>query len=424
MKQKLVFLSLTLLVRMAGFAQPGIEECYEKARLNYPLIRQYDLIKRSRDYNLANAGKAWLPQVQLSAKASYQSEVTEIPIDFSQAPQLANIEIPSMSKDQYGVTLEVSQSLWDGGASGAKRKSIRARSEAEEKETEVGLYAVRERVNQLFFGVLLCDAMAEQNRLFQDELGRNYNRIQALMQGGLANQADLDAVRVEQLKAEQGLTQIRRGRKAYLEMLSAFIGEKLDEGARLEKPVAHSLAAAAIARPELGLFDAQGAMIDAARSELNASLQPRLGFFLQGGYGKPGLDMLKNEFSAYYMGGVRLTWNFGAFYTRRNSLRLLESNRNAVEVQRRTFLFNTALSRSGKENEIDTYRELLRSDDEIIALRRSVKQASEAKLENGTLTATDLMRDATAEQLSRQEKILHEIEMLQAIYNLKFIVNN
>jgi hypothetical protein len=134
--------------------------------------------------------------------------------------------------------------------------------------------------------------------------------------------------------------------------------------------------------------------------------------------------MLKNKFSPYYIGGVRLTWSLSAFYMRKNSLRILETGTNAIETQRETFLFNTALNRVGKENEINKYRELLRSDDEIIALRNSIKRASEIKFENGTLTATDLMRDATAEQLARQEKIVHEIEMLQAIYNLKFIMNN
>jgi outer membrane protein TolC len=207
-------------------------------------------------------------------------------------------------------------------------------------------------------------------------------------------------------------------------MLSVFIGEAIDDATTFAKPNVSRPVAANVLRPELSLFDANLASIEVARSEINASLMPRVGLFLTGGYGKPGLNMLKDAFAAYYIGGVRLTWNFGASYTRKNNLRLLESNRSAVEVQRETFLFNTALSRTGKENEIDKYRELLRSDDEIIALRNSVKRSSEAKLANGTLTATDLMRDATAEQMARQDKIVHEIEMLQAIYHLKFITNN
>jgi outer membrane protein TolC len=423
--KKWIVLILTLSVNVASFAQLSVEECYEKAKANYPLIKQYELLKRARDYNLSNVGKMWLPQIQLAAKATYQSDVTEIPIDFSQVPipQPANIEIPSVSKDQYGITLEISQTLWDGGTSGAKRKTINAQSDVNEKELEVNLYAMRERVNQLYFGVLLCDAMTEQAKLFQEELDRNYNRVSALMQSGLANQADLDAVKVEQLKVAQRVTQIAYGRKAFLDMLSAFIGEKIDDSKTLNKPSADYQPSTTSARPELKLFDARKTTMEATKKELNTSLSPRIGVFLTGGYGKPGLNMLKNEFSAYYIAGVRLLWNIGAFYTRKNSLRLLETGSNAIETQRETFLFNMALSQTGKENEINKYRELLQSDDEIITLRNSIKQSSEAKLQNGTTTATDLMRDANAEQQARQDKIVHEIEMLQAIYNLKFIVN-
>ncbi|MDR1810892.1 MAG: TolC family protein [Prevotella sp.] len=428
MTKRMFLLSLTLIACTAVFGQISIEECYEKARDNYPLIKRYDLIERAREYNLSSVSKAWLPQVGLSAKATYQSEVTEIPLDFSKLG--LPFSIPSLDKDQYGATLEINQTIWDGGVSGAKRKSIRAKTEAEKQEVEVSLYAVRERVNQLFFGILLCDAMLEQNRLFQSELQTNYEKVAHLVQGGLANQTDLDAVRVEQLKAKQGETQITHSRKACLDMLSVFIGEKLDESVTLQKPVTSSNSTLLWSgtgrgvRPELSLFDANLASLDAAKSELDASLTPKVGLFLTGGYGKPGLNMLKTEFSAYYIGGIRLSWNIGSFYTRKNSLKLLKTNRNNIEVQRETFLFNTALSKTGKENEIDKYRDLLKSDDEIVSLRHSVRRAAEAKVENGTMTVADLMHEANAEQLARQDKIVHEIELLQAIYNLKFITNN
>lgn len=426
MNKRISIVIFALCICYSGFAQLTVEDCYAKAKANYPLIKRYDLIERTREYNLSNVIRAWLPQITLSAKATYQSEVTKIPIDFSQVPipQLAAVEIPELSKDQYGITLEINQTIWDGGISGARRKGVQAKTETEKQEIEVSLYAIRERINQLFFGILLCDAMLEQNRLFQEELQTNYERVTNLMNGGLANQADLDAVRVEQLKAKQSETQIVHGRKAYLEILSVFIGEKLDGSVILQKPVEQTTAEMKINRPELLMFDANLASLNAAKSEINAGLMPKFGLFLIGGYGKPGLDMLKDEFSAYYIGGVRLSWNIGAFYRRKNNLNLLETNRNNIEVQRETFLFNNALSKTAKESEIEKYRELLKSDDEIIALRNSVKRAAEAKVESGTMTVTDLMHESNAEQLARQSKIIHEIELLQAIYNLKFITNN
>ena len=411
---------------MQTFAQLSIEECYRKAEANYPLVKQYGLIEQSRDYNLSNAAKSWLPQIQLSAKATYQSDVTKIPIDFSQItnPQMADMKIPELRRDQYGAAIEISQTLWDGGISSAKRKTIQANADAEKADWEVSLYALKERVNQLFFGILICDAMLEQNRVLQDELLRNFEQITALVKSGMANQADIDAVKVEQLKAKQNFTQISYSKKAYLQMLAAFIGEKLDENTTLQKSEVTFTNSNEISRPELLFFDSKLLILNALEEEINADLMPKFGLFLTGGYGNPGLNMLKDGFTAYYIGGIRLSWNIGAFYTNKNRLSLLNSNRNAIAIQRETFLFNTSLNRRSKESEVEKFREILESDDEIIALRSSVKRTTEVKVVNGTANVTDLMRDVTAEALAKQEKARHEIEMLQAIYNLKFITNN
>ena len=426
MYKKLIFLIFTLLLSMRIFAQLDIETCYEKAMANYPLVRQYGLIEQALEYNLSNAGKAWLPQIQLSAKASYQSDVTKIPIDFSQMPipQLAEMKIPELSRDQYGATIDVSQTLWDGGISEAKRNSIKANADAEKADLEVNLYAVKERVNQLFFGILMCDALLEQNRLFQDELQQNLDRVSAFTKSGLANQADIDAVKVEQLKANQQFIQVSHSRKAYISMLEAFIGENLNENDVLQKPEVGWTHATGISRPELNFFDRKLLLFDASQNEIKADLMPKFGLFLTGGYGNPGLNMLKDGFSAYYIGGIRLSWNIGALYSFRNRQNMLISNRNAIAVQRETFLFNTSLNKSQKENEVEKFRAILQSDEEIITLRNAVKRALEVKVTNGTANVTDLMREVIAETLARQEKTLHEIEMLQAIYNLKFITNN
>lgn len=433
MTKKMFLLSFVLLACTAVFSQVTIENCYQKARANYPLIKRYDLIERTREFNLSVVSKAWLPQIGLSAKATYQSDVTKIPIDFSKIFQALGLPpdrapiIPELSKDQYMAALEINQTIWDGGITAAMRKGIKAKTEAEKQEVEVNLYALRERVNQMFFGILMCDAMLEQNKLFQSELQTNYERVTHLVAGGLANQADLDAVRVGQLKAKQGETQILHGKKALVEMMSVFISEKLDENTVFQKPADTGLQNFGTLqnnRPELALFNANLASLDAAKSEINASLTPKIGFYIMGGYGRPALNMLKDEFSPFYIGGFRLSWNISSFYTRKGKLNIIENNRNNIEVGRETFLFNMSLSQTNKENEIDKYRDLLKSDEEIVELRKSVRLAAEAKVESGTMSVTDLMHEQNAEQLARQDKIVHEIELLQAIYNLKFITNN
>jgi outer membrane protein TolC len=422
MKRKTIILVYLLCIYSSSFAQLSLEDCHAKARANYPLIQQYSLIERARDYNLSNVRRGYLPQIQFSAKASYQSEVTEIPIDFSKL-EIPNMAVPQLSKDQYNASIDINQMIWDGGVIRTKRESIQANADVEQKSVDVSLYALKERINELFFGILLCEALIEQNRLFQEELQRHYDRISSLIENGMANRSDLDVVKVEQLKAKQLLANIVHNKKNCLAMMSAFTGEQLDENIKLQKPETAIQLSSEIQRLELTLFDAQYQSINVVKKEIRADVMPVLGLFVSGGYGKPGLNMLKDDFSAYCIGGVRLSWKIGNFYMLKNRKNLIETNRNTIQVRRETFLFNTTLNKTAQEHEIDKYHELLQLDDEIIALRKAVKQSTEAKVAGGTSNTTDLMRDVNAEQMAKQDRSVHEIELTKAIYHLKFIIN-
>ncbi len=409
--KRIILLSLISFGYLTGFTQVTIEDCYRKAQANYPLIKQYDLIEKTKEYNLSNANKGYLPQIMFSGKATYQSDVTQLPIDFSQMG-IQGVNIPALSKDQYGATIDVNQTIWDGGAIESQKESTRTASEVEKKNNKVNIYSINERVNQLYFGILLADAQIRQNQLLQDDLKRNYDQVQSYVQNGIANQADLDAIKIEQLKAEQNKTRFVNTKKAYTEMLSKLIGEEINVNTKFVKPDAMRPSTRTINRPELDLFDAQIKNLETKNREIDAGLMPKLGLFATGGYGKPGLNMLENDFSAYYIVGAKISWNIGNFYTKKNRKRQVQNNIRLVETQRETFLFNTNLDIVQKDNNINSYLEQLKYDDEIIALRGSVKRASEAKIANGTLSGSDLTRDINAEQMAVQDKILHEMEQM------------
>ena len=423
MRIKTITLFLALVSYAPCFAQLSIEACYEKARANYPLIKQYGLIEKTKEYNLSNAAKGYLPQVTFSAQATYQSDVTEIPIDLD-AIGLTGVEIPSVSQDQYKMELALSQTLWDGGAIRSERKTLRTQAEVDQRDMDVSMYAINERVNQLYFGVLLAEAQLEQNKVLQAELRRSCEQVSSYIKNGIAQQSDLDAIRVDLLKAKQTEAQFEHTKRAYREMLSRLIGEEIGEETRLVKPEAVRPLTKENNRPELELYQAQIRNLRAQDSRITAGMMPKLGLFVTGGYGKPGLDMFEDNFKVYYLAGVKLSWNLGSLYTRKNDRRKIQTGIRSIETQRETFLFNTSLDVAQRNATIDKYIDQLKYDDEIIALRGSVKRASEAKMANGTLSGTDLTRDIHAEQSAIQDKILHEMELLQAIYNLKYVTNN
>lgn len=420
MEMKRTILSFSfVLAAMLAHAQLTLEGCQHSAQTNYPLVRQYGLIEKAREYNLENAGKGYLPQFTLSGKATYQSDVTKLPVD------VPGIDIKSMPKDQYQVMLEVSQNIWDGGDIRSKKQLTRATSEIDRGKQEVDMYALNDRVNQLYFGILLLDEQLRQNQLLQEDLGRTHQQVSNYMANGIANQSDLDAVSVEILNTKQKRIELESSRQAYLSMLSIFIGKEIASGTTLEKPAdAFESTSLVNNRPELRWFDAQGGQLNVRESSLKTRFRPRFGLFVQGAYGNPGLNMLKDDFSAYYVAGVRMSWNFGSLYTLRNDRRLIDNNRRKLETSRDVFLFNTNLQSTGQSSAIQSMRRQMVDDDEIIRLRVNIRKAAEAKVENGTLTVTDMLREITAENLARQTKALHEVQLLMNIWNLKYTLNN
>lgn len=63
-------------------------------------------------------------------------------------------------------------------------------------------------------------------------------------------------------------------------------------------------------------------------------------------------------------------------------------------------------------------------DDEMIRLRSNIRQAAEAKVANGTLTVTEMLREVTSESLARQTQAIHKIQLLMNLYNRKHLTNS
>lgn len=424
----LLLLALSFL-NSSAFGQLSIDQCQDKARKNYPQIKQYNLIEQTSAYNISNANKGYLPQLSFSAQATYQSDVTEIPASLGQMlSQLTgqNITIASMSKDQYKMVAELSQTIWDGGMISSQKEQIKANTVLEKQKLEVDLYTINERVNQIYFGILALNEQRVQIDLLQKELQTNYEKVKAYMQNGVANQADLDMIRVEQLKVKQKNAELISLQKSYREMLAVMIADTTALTAALEKPVFDTNISSEleIKRPELKLFDAQTNLFVSQEKIIRAGNLPKLGVFGQGGYGNPGLNMFNPGFTPYYILGAKLTWNFSGLYSQGNHLQKIALNKQTVASQKETFLFNTNLKVVNAQNEIAKIKEQIKSDDEIIALRKNIKKAAEVKVENGTLTVTDLIREINAESTAIQEKALRQIQLSMAVYNLKNITNN
>lgn len=408
MKTKL----LLLLLIATGALQAQsltIETCYTLAAENYPLVKQRELLTKSNEYTLQNLSKGYLPQVTLAGQATYQSEVTQIPIS------IPGMNVPALSKDQYKFYGEVTQTLFDGGVIKQQKLTQQSNLQVEQQKLEVELYKIRDRINQLFFGILLVDEQIRQTELLKQDIALGFKKTEAAIANGTAFRSSADVLKAELLNADQRTTELKAARIAYAEMLGLFINRQLDAGTALEKPKA-LVVSPDINRPEITLYDSQNKTIDAQYKMLTARNLPKLNLFVQGGYGRPALNMLSNDFEAYYIGGVRLNWSLSGLYTLKKDKSLLDLNRQTIAVQKETFLFNTHYTLRQQSAEVNKYSALLTSDNDIIALRTRVKQTASAQLENGVITSNDYLREVNAEDKARQNKIVHEIQMLMAQY--------
>ena len=385
-------------------AQLTLEQCKVWAQDNYPVIKQYDLVEQSRRLTVENAAKAWLPHAVVSGMASYQSDVTSIPVD------IPGVDIPTLSKDQYDVNVTISQQLYDGGAVSSAKRLAEAQGDVGREQVSVAMYDINRRVDELFFGILVLDEQLKQVGVLQDDLRLSLASVEAMVNGGVANQTDVDAVKVEQVKARQRETSLLTQRSTYLKMLSTFIGKEIGDGDTLVKPMPPVLQNDANSRPELALYAAQERLLDARLKSLNVAL-------------RPNVNMLKDDFDAYYKVGVTLSWNFGSLYTRANERRNIGIERLTVQSERDAFLFNTRLQTEMQSGAVDNLREQLRQDDEMITLRRRIREKAELRVADGTETVNEMLRDINAVSDAQLGKRLHEIQLLHEMYKIKHLNN-
>jgi outer membrane protein TolC len=395
----------------------SLDSCYALARRNYPLVQQFDLIEKSKELSLENASKGYLPQLAVNGQATYQSEVTSLPISFP------GLNVPELSKDQYRLFGEVNQPLTDLFFVKEQQDLIRANSAVESQKIEVELHKLRERVYQLYFGVLYMDARLAQVQLLIKDLEAGLAKVQAAISGGVALKSQADQLRAELLKARQQITELKSSRRAYAEVLGLLIRQSIDEKTVLETPAVPN-ASIEIRRPELALFSSQQQSLTQQSRLLNNKTLPRLGAFFQGGYGRPALNVLSNDFEPYFITGLRLNWNISSFYTSGNERKLLSTQQSAIALQRETFLLNTRLAVQQQNAEIAKWQDLITSDQEIIQLRESIKNTAQQQLSNGTATTTDYLNYVNAEDLARQQLILHRMQLLLAQYNQLLTTGN
>ena len=417
---------LTLSVSLGLAAQVTIEQCVNLAQENYPLIKKYNLLNSLNEINLSDINKSWLPQINVYAQGNVQNATPSFPDRLSGMLKQMGTDISGLNEWQYKIGADLNQTIWDGGSSKARREIERTQHAEKQAALDVQLYAVKERVESLFFGILLIDEQAKQIRASIDLLQDNLQKLRSMLKNGIAMQCDADMVEAQYLATSQQLIQARSMAESYRRLLEIYIGESL-AGRELITPDAVIPGDLVPNRPEQKLFNAQLLANDALRNNITSSIMPQIGLFAQAYYGYPGYDYFENMMnrnpSFNILAGVKISWNIGAFYTKKNSNQKLKLAAGEISADRETFLFNTSLETQSQVDNINELKAVIKEDGRIVELRANVRRAAESQLDNGTIDATALLTKITDEKQARLNAAYHEIQLLQSIYKLKHTVN-
>lgn len=416
-------LNITVLLLAIGVqAQDNrltLNQAYDLARQNYPAIKQKNLVHQTAALTIENLSKGYLPQLTISGQATYQSDVTSVPVE------IPGLKIEAPSKDQYKIQAELSQLLYDGGSTAAQKSVQNANALVEDQKAEVDLYKVKDRINQLYLGILLIDEQMKQVGFVKDDIQLGIKKVEAQVKNGTAFRSSQLTLEAELMKNDQQIIELKANRKGLVDVLSLFVNKQLPADIQLEQPaIPATLVKESVVRPELKLYDYQNELFKVQNQLISAKNRPRTSLFVQGGYGRPALNLLKNEFDFFYIAGVRLNWGLGNLYTTKRERELLQVNQRMVDVQKEMFMLNTNTQLKQQQAEVDKLSQLIQSDQQIIDIRAQVKEAANAQLTNGVITANDFIKEVNAESQAKQSLITHQLQLVMAQINARTISGN
>jgi outer membrane protein TolC len=408
---RLIFILLPSLVFAQEQKTISLSEAFKIAEEQYPLTKQKELLKQAESLTIQNLNTGYLPQVFLNAQDSYQSDVTKVSVP------LPGIKIPEQPKNQYKAVAEVNQLLFDGGMIRSQKEVQALNTAVEQNKIAVELFNLKTRIHQIYFSILYHDELLKQASLNLKDVEAGIEKVKPQVENGVILRSNLQLLQVQQLQVEQKKIEITMSRKGLSDALALYLnlpaGSKLD----LEIPEFILSPDTIVSRPEISLFESQSKLIAGQKELINAKNLPKANAFVQGGYGRPGLNMLSNEFKSFYIAGVKVIWPLGGLYTKNREKKIIDISQEGIGLQKETFIVNTRMQLQQQRAEISKYQALVAADEQIINLRHSITEAAKAQLENAVITTNDYLLQINAEDAARQTAIIHRLQLLQAETN-------
>ena len=414
------FLFFLLLVPNLLFSQKlSLEQCFELAENHHPTQAQKEMIARTADLQAKNINRNYLPQLSLNGQATWQSQVTEVNIP------LPGFGLVSPPKDQYRFSLDLNQTIWDGGLNSAQIKSVKANRTAEDQKLSIEIWAIRKQVYQLYFGILLSEKQASQVVTLRKDLISKRSKLEAAVDNGVSIKSDLLRFDAKLLELEQQLIEVAIRKNAAIEALSMITGTPADSSTVFESPEATEKEEQ-LNRPEIKMLDAQQRYLATQQGLIKAKNNPKLIAFAQGAYARPGLNMFTSTFVPYFIGGVKMQVPLTHFYSGQNRLEIAQIGiqQQRLEKQKESFKLGLDIQNSQLKAEIERLEKQIENDKALIDIRTRILKSAEEQWQNGIATSNNFLEEINQKEILEQKLLLHEIQLLQAKQELSWTRGN
>ncbi|MFM2267515.1 MAG: hypothetical protein RL757_956 [Bacteroidota bacterium] len=397
-----------------------LSQCLDAAQTTAPINRQTVINDALYLSSMEQLKTIFFPQINFNAQATWQSEVTSLPI------RLPNVEVPSLSKDQYRATLDVSQTLWDGGQTDAQRKVFKAQNAAENAKIQVDKYSTKAQTMQLFCAILLTQKQAEALVATKKDIIARKKRTEEQLKNGTAIPANIHVFNARLLEIEQQEAELLSRKNTAIQGISLLTGLQINENDRFELPNVVGLEKtilSKLSRPELDFFAAQQASARVQTDAVKSKYMPKLNAFSTLGYARPGLNFLSNTFQPYAILGVGFKTNISPFFNgtiRREQLQM-QLQAEKIGIQQDQFILASQVQATQQQHDIERLEKALKTDQQIIALREKVVNTYAIQLENGVITPSEYLTESTNVVNAKVNQAIHEVQLLQAYLQLSFI---
>lgn len=392
----------------------SLEWCHITTDSLFPLVPQKEKLAAIGELERYNFHSGYLPSIELNARFSYQSKVTEVPFPTA----VPGLESPTVPHEQYGATVDVSQVIYDGGTIKRAKNLTNLKTIADIQQIEVDLFKVKERVTQLYFLSLLLQENKKIIELAHENISEHLAILKSSVKNGMVNESELDNLNAELISLEQQMIEIESSKSQATAALSRLSCIKISATDSLTLPDLNYQESINAFRPEHQLFLNQSDLLDANIELAGAVRMPKVMAFGSGGIGYPGLNMFSESMEPYFIVGAQLKWEIWDWKQTKRNKEKFELQKLIIEDNKTVFDKNMQTELDKAKHEYRKINLLIEKDEKIIELRQKISNRSASQLKNGIITSADYITNLNAEKQARINLKTHEIQKLQACANL------